>query len=49
MFAINREEIRTEAEGELARLETQVGLGQKVRVMVVHPHRPPIVDWVGTD
>jgi hypothetical protein len=49
MFAINREEIRTEVEGELTRLEAQVGLGQKVRVMVVHPHRPPIVDWVGTD
>ena len=49
MFSIDREEIKMEVEGEMVRLAPSAGVGRRVRAIVVHPHRPPIIDWVGAD
>lgn len=49
MFNIDREELKMEIEGELARLAPQAGRGYRVRALVVHPYCDPIVAWVPTD
>ena len=49
MLTSEREEIKREVEERLGQLKPQADRGPRVRAIVVHPHCPPVVEWVSND
>ena len=49
MLTSEREEIKREVEESLVQLKPQAGRGARIRAIVVHPRRPPAVEWVSND